>query len=148
MRSRLDYSNSWLLGCSEKYKTSLRHVPNCLAGVETQSCRLPESGPCSNHCIGCLLNRISNLNWTFWHLNHYSWLLPHISVSYCITWLRESPALRSESMQLSTCSYYLGPQSKRNYGHSSFVVAAPRLWNKLPLEICEAKSVTIFREKN
>ena len=37
-----------------------------------------------------------------------------------------------------------GPRSKRNYGHSSVVVVAPRLWNKLPLGIREAKSVTIF----
>ena len=42
---------------------------------------------------------------------------------------------------------HLGPLSKRNYGHSSFVVVAPRLWNKLPLVIREAKSVTIFRQK-
>ena len=40
-----------------------------------------------------------------------------------------------------------GPRSKRNYGHSSLVVAATRLWNKLPFEILEAKSVTIFRKK-
>ena len=52
--------------------------------------------------------------------------------------------LRSESTKL----LHPGPRSKRNYGHSSsFVVATPRLWNKLPLEIREAKSVTIFRNK-
>ena len=50
--------------------------------------------------------------------------------------------LRSESTKL----LLPGPRSKRTYGHSSFVVAAPRLWNKLPLELREAKSVTIFRE--
>ena len=44
----------------------------------------------------------------------------------------------------STKLLHPGLRSKRNYGHLSFVVAAPRLWNKLPLEIREAKSVTIF----
>ena len=51
--------------------------------------------------------------------------------------------LRSESMKL----LHPGPRSKRIYGQSSFVVAAPRLWNKLPLQIREAKSVTVFRKK-
>ena len=51
---------------------------------------------------------------------------------------KHQQTLRSESTKL------LHPRSKRNYGHSSFVVAVPRLWNKLPLEIREEKSVTIF----
>ena len=61
--SRLDYCNSLLFGWSEKYKTSLQRVQNCLARVVTRSSRLSESiGPCSNHCIGYLLNHVSNLN--------------------------------------------------------------------------------------
>ena len=48
----------------------------------------------------------------------------------------------------STKLLHPGLRSKRNYDYSSFVVAAPRLWNKLPLQIREAKSVTIFQEKN
>ena len=56
---------------------------------------------------------------------------------------KHQQTLRSESTKLS----HPGPRSKRNYGHSSFVVAAPSLWNKFPLEIREAKSVTIFRKK-
>ena len=42
---------------------------------------------------------------------------------------------------------HLGPRSKRKYGHSSFMVAAQCLWNNLPLDIQETKSVTIFRKK-
>ena len=61
--SRLDYCNSLLFGCSEKYKTSLQRVKNCLAQVGFQS-----TCPSLNHCIGYLLNRVSNLNWTFWHI--------------------------------------------------------------------------------
>ena len=37
-----------------------------------------------------------------------------------------------------------GQRLERNYGDSSLVVAAPRLWKKLPLEIRE--TVTIFRK--
>ena len=84
---RLDYCNSLLLCFSEKYKTSLHRVQNCLARVVPRSSRLSESrwGPCSNHCIGYLLNHVSNLNWTFWHIKHYSWVLSHISVIYYIS---------------------------------------------------------------
>ena len=139
--SRLDYCNSLLFGCSEKYNTSLQRVQNCLARVVTRSSRLLESRPLLNHCIGCLLNRESNLNCTFLHIKQYSWL-PHISVICCVS-TNDSKHLRSESTELS----HLGPRSKINYCHSSFVVAAPRLWNKLPFEIREAKSVTIFRIK-
>ena len=55
---------------------------------------------------------------------------------------KQQQTLRSESTKL------LHPvsRSKRNYDHSSFVVAAPHLWNKMHLEIREAKSVTIFRK--
>ena len=56
---------------------------------------------------------------------------------------KHQQTLRSESTKL----LHPGTQSKRNYGHSSFVVAAPRLWIKLLLEIREAKSVTIFRKQ-
>ena len=38
--SRLDHCNSLLFGCSEKYKTSLQRVQNCLARVVTRSSRI------------------------------------------------------------------------------------------------------------
>ena len=43
--SRLDYCNSLLFCCSEKYKTSLQRVQNCLDRVVTRSSRLSESRP-------------------------------------------------------------------------------------------------------
>ena len=43
--SRLDYCNSLMFGCSEKYKTNLQRVQNCLARVVTRSSRLSESRP-------------------------------------------------------------------------------------------------------
>ena len=45
LSSRLDYCYSLLLSCSEKYKTSLQRVQNCLARVVTRSSRLSESRP-------------------------------------------------------------------------------------------------------
>ena len=80
-----------------------------------------------------------------------TWIQYWTSVlGFCLSYIcdllhfeKHQQTLRSESTKL----LHPGLRSKRNYGHSSFVVAAPRLWNKIPLQTREAKSVTIFRKK-
>ena len=104
--SRLDYCNSLLFGCSEKYKTSLQRVQNCLAQVVTRSSRLSESRPL-----------LKSMHW-----------LPFKSHSKF-----KLNLLTYKALFMGTPYYW----SKRNYGHSSFVVAAPRLWNKLSFNIVE-----------
>ena len=37
-------------------------------------------------------------------------------------------------------------RSSRSWGDRSFAIAAPRLWNVLPLNIRTAKNVTIFKK--
>ena len=59
---------------------------------------------------------------------------------YRLIYMNLRKTQRSETMM----SLHPGPRSKINYSHSSFVVAAPSLWNKLLFEIRKAKSVTIF----
>ena len=140
--SRLDYCNSLLFGCSEKYKTSLRRVQNCLARVVTRSSRLSESRPLLKSLYwlpikSCIKINLNLLTYKALFMGTLSYL------SDLLHFEKHQQALRSESTKL----LHPGPRSKRNYGHSSFVVVAPRLWNKLPLEISEAKSVTIFRKK-
>ena len=142
MSSRLDYCNSLLFGCSEKYKTSLQQVQKYLARVVTRSSRLSESGPLlkSLHwlCIKSHIKfKLNLLTYKALFMGTPSYL------SDLLHFEKHQQTLRSEGTKL----LHPGPRSKRNYGHSSFVVAAPRLWNKLPLEIREAKSATIFRKK-
>ena len=141
MSSRLDYCNSLLFGCSEKYKTSLQRVQNCLARVVTRSSRLSESRPLlkSLHWLPIKTRikfKLNLLTYKALFMGTPSYL------SDLLHFEKHQQILRSESTKL----LHPGPRSKRNHGHSSFVVAAPRLWNKLPLEIREAKSVTIFRK--
>ncbi|XP_033108908.1 uncharacterized protein LOC117110335 [Anneissia japonica] len=38
------------------------------------------------------------------------------------------------------------PRSTRSWGDRSFVVAAPRLWNKLPINICSYQSTALFEK--
>jgi hypothetical protein len=49
--------------------------------------------------------------------------------------------LRSGNMQL-----LLETKSNRTWGDRSFAIAAPRLWNELPVNIRTAKTVTVFKK--
>ena len=136
--SRLDYCNSLLFGCSKKYETSLQRLKNCLARVVTRSSRLSESRPLlkSPHWLPIKSRITFKLN-----LLTYKALFPHILVIYYIS--RNTSKHRGPKVR----SYHILDRGQQKNGHSSFAVAAPRLWNKLTLEIREAKLVTIFREK-
>ena len=116
--SRLDYCNSLLFGCSEKYKTSLQRVQNCLALVVTRSSRLSESRPL-----------LKSLHWLpFKSRIKFKLKLPTYKArlegtpsyfSDLLHFEKHQQTLRSECTKL----LHLGPRSKRNYGYSSFVVA-------------------------
>ena len=143
MSSRLDYCDSLLFGCSEKYKTSLQRVQNCLARVVTRSSRLSESRPLLKslhwlHIKSLFKFKLNLLTYKALFMGTLSYL------SDLLHFEKHQQTLRFKSTKL----LHPGPRSKINYGHSSFLVAAPRFQNKLPFEICEAKSVTIFRKKN
>ena len=132
--SHLDYCNSLLLDCSEKYKTSLQRVQNCFARVVTRSSRLSDSRPLlkSLHWLSiksCIKFKLNLLTYKSLFMGTLSYL------SDLLHFEKHQQRLRSES----TKSLHPGPRSKRDYGHSSCVVAAPRLWNKLSLQIREAK---------
>ena len=134
MSSRLDYCNLLLFSCSEKYKTSLQRVQNCLARIVTRSSRLSDSRPLlkSLHWLPIksrIKFKLNLLTYKALFMGTQSYL------SDLLHFEEHKQTLRSKSTKL----LYPGPRSKRNKGHSLFVVAAPRLWNKLLLEIREAK---------
>ena len=123
-------------------KTSLQRVQNCLARVVTRSSRLSESRPLlkSLHWLPIksrIKFKLNLLTYKALFMGTPSYL------SDLLHFEKHQQTLRFESTKL----LHPGLRSKRNYGYSSFVVAAPRLWNKLHLEIREAKSVTIFWKK-
>ena len=142
MSSRLDYCNSLLFCCSEKYKTSLQRVQNCLARVVTRSSWLSESR-----------SMLKSLHWLPIK-SHIKFKLNLLTYKALLmgtpSYLSDFYISRKTSKHWDpkVRSYHILDRGQTNNGHSSFVVAAPRLWNKLPLEIREAKSVTIFRKKH
>ena len=137
--SRLDYCNALLFGCFKKIKTSLQRIHDCLARVVTRSSNLPRPLLKSLQWLP-IKSRIK------FELNLLTYKALFMGTpSYLSDFLhfeKRQQTLRSESTKL----LHPGSWSKRNYVHSSFVIAAPRLWNKLPFEIREVKSVTTFRK--
>ena len=115
--------------------TGLRPVHNCLARVVTRSSGLSESRPLlkSLHWLPIKSRSKCKLN-----------LLTYKALFIWFIEFRETPA-NTEIRKYEVITSWTVVK-KRNYCHSLFVVAAPRFWYKLPLEIHEAKSVTIFRK--
>ena len=109
--SRLDYCNSLLFGCSEKYKTSLQRVQNCLARVVTRSSRLSESRTLlkSLHWLPIksrIKFKLNLLTYKALFMGTPSYL------SDLLHFGKHQQTLRSESTKL----LHPGPRSKRNYG--------------------------------
>ena len=55
--------------------------------------------------------------------------------------IENRPRLHSSS----DATKLLVPRSRKRAGDHSFVVAAPRLWNELPIQLKEAVSVPVFK---
>ena len=72
-------------------------------------------------------------------LHHY--LCDLISLFSDSQTIENRPRLRSSS----DTTKLLVPHSRKRAGDHSFVVAAPRLWNELPVQLREAVSVPVFK---
>lgn len=57
------------------------------------------------------------------------------------------PYIPSRTLRSSTNLDLVVPRSRRSQGDRAFSIAAPRLWNTLPLDIRTATSVNIFKNK-
>ena len=149
MSSRLDYCNSLLFGCSEKYKTSLQRVQNCLARVVIRSSRLSESRPLlkSLHWLPIKSRIKFKLNL----LTYKALVMGTPSyLSDLLHFEKYQQTLRSESTKL----LHPGPRSKRNYGHSFIVcscraalvkqIASWNTWSKISHYLSEKIKNTPF----
>ena len=71
-----------------------------------------------------------------------SYLCDLITLFSDILTVENRPRLRS----LSDTTKLLVPRSRKRAVDHSFVVAAPRLWNELPIQLSEAVSVPVFKQ--
>ena len=141
VQSRLDYANSILLGTTEHNLNKLQRVQNY-----TARCIFPSYPPIPSAEL------IHNLHWlpvkdriNFKVAVLVYGLLNSHQPSYLadlLTYKATARTLRTTDQQLLTehrCS--------TAFGGRAFVVAAPRLWNSIPLSIRTAPSVDVFRSQ-
>ena len=98
----------------------------------------------SGNCTGCQWKVVSFLKFYYKFINHRS--LNNLAPAYINSLLKNykpSRNLRSVDQGLLTV-----PRSnQRTYGDRAFSVAAPKLWNALPLDIRNSGSITLFKCK-
>ena len=138
--SRLDYGNGLLYGVSDKLLDKLQRVQNVAARVVVKASRYDHVTPI-----------LKTLHWLpIRYRTEYKLLLltfkalHHLAPSYLTDLLQlyhTTRTLRSSSDALLTEH----SARLRNYGDRDFSVAAPKLWNNLPLNMRECGSANSFK---
>ena len=139
--SKMDYCNSVLFNVTKKEISKLHGVQNCLARVVTKS-------PSFCHITSLL----KSLQWlpVRYRIKFKLYSLTYQALTsgqpvYIRNMLQPSRKVRT--LRSSDLDQLNVPQVRTAVGSRAFSVAAPRLWNKLPLEIRSAKTQISFRKK-
>src|SRR6056300_91499 len=140
--SKLDNCNSLLLGLPNKLLEKLQFVQNAAAKVINLSRK-------QEHVTPILINlhwlpiksriEYKTLLLTFKALHGLS----PVYIQDLISRYKPKRNLRSSSQLLLTAQSY----NLESYGHRSFSVAAPELWNSLPMSIRHSSSLASFKSE-
>ena len=136
--SRLDYCNSLLNNIAKRELAKLQRMQNCLARVVLRAPRFSPSLPL-----------LKQLHWlpVSYRINFKLSTLTYRALStqqppYLASLLHHSNIPRSSiSQQL------IVPKTNLNLGKRVFSVAAPRVWNELPITLKTSEAIAIFRKK-
>ncbi|KAK2161424.1 hypothetical protein NP493_1585g00016 [Ridgeia piscesae] len=137
--SRLDYCNSLLYNTANKDIARLQRVQNCLARVVTRSPRFSSSVPL-----------LKSLHWL---PVHYRIIFKICTISYQAlaskqpTYLNSmlTPARNSRELRSTSSNpLYKPPGFKTKAGTRAFSVAAPTLWNSLPVSVKSEGNIVSF----
>ena len=146
--SRLDYANSLLFGAREADLTRLQRLQNKAARL-VLSCGDVTSPPltCSGSYTGSLLNKESFYKLMLYIYKALNDMAPcYISAKVYLQ--NTDPAeyrqrLRSSSDQ----TRLIVSRSFKRAGDMSFIIAAARLWNDLPVYLRESQSLPMFKRQ-
>ena len=141
VNSRLDYCNSYsrYYNIALKDISKLQHVQNCLARVFTQSPRFSHSAPL-----------FKSLHWlpVRYHINFKICTITYQALSSkqpaYSTHSRLTPAKQPRQLRSSNSNLLFVPNVKTNVGTRAFSVAAPTLWNSLPVSVKSVGNITTF----
>ena len=137
--SRLDYCNSLLYNIADKDVSKLQRVQNCLARVVNRAARFTSSAP--------LLKKL-----------HWLPIQQRIKFKICALTFKTVtshqpaylndlliPAVKPRSLRSTDTGQLYVPRVKTNSGSRAFSVAAPTIWNSLPIKIRSANGIMTFR---
>lgn len=138
--TRLDYCNALYIGVSASYISHLQRVQNAAARLLTGARKFEHISPV-----------LASLHWLPISFRiHFKILLFAFKALHGL-----APSYLSELLQpyTPTCSLRSADQLLLNVprtgrklrGDRAFAVAAPKLWNELPLEIRQASSLSVFK---
>jgi len=135
--SRLDYANSIYYSTSSRNITRLTRVQNALARVTTRSHQPSHSLLRQLHWLP-IQQRISFKLATLTYKSIHTG-----SPSYLSELLQ--PHVPSRTLRSSSGNYLSQPRHKLAFGGRAFSVAAPKLWNSLPIGLRDSSTLSTFR---
>jgi len=140
VQSRLDYANSILYGISASNLNKLQRVQNKLAKTVLVSRSPNQSSTDLLHTLHWLPVK-DRINFKIATLTYN--LLNTRQPSYLSCFLEAYRPIRD--LRSSALSNLQQPASITNFGTRAFSVAAPRVWNTLPLDIKQCATIATFR---
>ena len=140
--SKIDYCNCLLFGFPDYLLQRLQRILNCAARVVYQSNKYDHITPLLMELHWLPVEqriKFKILLITYKALNGQA----PTYITDLLSYYRPARPLRSSTQNLLRNPRY----NLKNYGGRSFAVAAPRLWNALPLAVKKLNSVDIFKRQ-
>ena len=138
IQTRLDYANAVLIGTSNQNINKLQHIQNSLARVVTSDFSRPAQQLLKElHWLPIdkrIEFKLATLSYTA--INQHQ----PVYLSELLT-----PAVASRSTRSTGLNLLHVPFSSSNFGSRAFSVAAPKIWNNIPLQIRNSTSLAAFK---
>ena len=140
--SRLDYCNSILFGVNSYLLDKLQHVQNAAARLITRTRKFDHITPVLKELHWLPIRKRIDFKILLLVFKALQGEAPQY-IKDLISWYKPNKNLRSANEMLLQTK----PSNLVTCGDRAFSIAAPKLWNGLPIEIKASKSVLIFKSK-